>query len=132
MDASFHKALGPDGIPGRILKETAQQIAPSLTLLFDKSLRSAVVPDEWKLANVVPVFKRGIKEPIQNYRPISLLCIVSKVLERTNQTQLVSILSLPSPSAGYSLLFNILLSTSNFRCSSGIYPRTNSFPFIRQ
>ena len=76
------KALGPDGIPGRILKETAQQIAPSLTLLFNKSLHSAVVPDEWKLANVVPVFKRGIKEHVQNYRPISLLCIVSKVLER--------------------------------------------------
>ena len=82
MDASFHKALAPDGIPGRILKETAQQIAPSLTLLFNKSLHSAVVPDEWKLANVVPVFKRGIKEHVQNYRPISLLCIVSKVLER--------------------------------------------------
>ena len=76
------KALGPGGIPGRILKETAQQIAPSLTLLFNKSLHSAVVPDEWKLANVVPVFKRGIKEHVQNYRPISLLCIVSKVLER--------------------------------------------------
>ena len=70
------KALGPDGIPGRILKETAQQIAPSLTLLFNKSLHSVVVPDEWKLANVVPVFKRGIKEHVQNYRPISLLCIV--------------------------------------------------------
>ena len=40
------KALGPDGIPGRILKETAQQIAPSLTLLFKKSLHSAVIPDE--------------------------------------------------------------------------------------
>ena len=55
------KALGPDGIPGRILKETAKQIAPSLTLLFNKSLHSAVVPGKWKLANVVPVFKRGIK-----------------------------------------------------------------------
>ena len=67
------KALGPDGIPGRILKETAQQIVPSLTLLFNKSLHSAVVPDEWKLANVVPVFKRGIKEHVQNYRPIFLI-----------------------------------------------------------
>ena len=76
------KAPGSDGIPGRILKETAQQIAPSLTLLFNKSLHSAVVPDEWKLASAVPVFKRGIKEHVQNYRPISLLCIVSKVLER--------------------------------------------------
>ncbi|CAB3994070.1 Hypothetical predicted protein [Paramuricea clavata] len=76
------KALGPDGIPSRILKETAQQIAPSLTLLFNKSINSGVVPDEWKLANVVPVYKRGEKEDVQNYRPISLLCIVSKLLER--------------------------------------------------
>ena len=76
------KVLRPDGIPGRILKETAKQIAPSLTLLLNKSLHSAVVPGKWKLANVVPVFKRGIKEHVQNYRPISLLCIVSKVLER--------------------------------------------------
>ena len=76
------KTLGPDGIPSRILKETAQQIAPSITLLFNKSMNSGVVPDEWKLANVVSVYKRGEKEDVQNYRPISLLCIVSKLLER--------------------------------------------------
>ena len=76
------KALGPDGIPSRILKQIAQQIAPSITLLFIKSINSGVVPDEWKLANVVPVYKRGEKEDVQNYRPISLLCIVSKLLER--------------------------------------------------
>ena len=76
------KALGPDGIPGRILKESAQTIAPSLTLLFNKSLHFAVVPHEWKLANVVPIFKKGVKDHVQNYRPISLLCVVSKLLER--------------------------------------------------
>ena len=63
-------------------KHAAQQIALSLASLFNKSLYSAVVPDEWKLANVAPVFKRGIKEHVQNYRPIFLLCIVLKVLER--------------------------------------------------
>ncbi|CAB3990484.1 Hypothetical predicted protein [Paramuricea clavata] len=76
------KALGPDEIPGRILKVTANQIAPSLTRLFNKSLQVGVVPDEWKLANVVPVFKKGEKDRVENYRPISLLCIVSKLLER--------------------------------------------------
>ena len=63
------KALGPDGIPGRILKETAQQIAPSLTLLFNKSLHSAVVPDEWKLANVVPVLKEISKNTFKTTDP---------------------------------------------------------------
>ena len=62
-----NKALGPDDIPGRILKQTAQQIALSLASLFNKSLYSAVVPDEWKLANVAPVFKRGIKEHVQTH-----------------------------------------------------------------
>ena len=76
------KASGPDEIPGRILKATADRIAFSLTCLFNKSLSIGVVPDEWKLANVVPVFKKGENDRVENYRPISLLCVVSKLLER--------------------------------------------------
>ena len=68
------KAHGPDGIPARLLTETASVIAPSLCDLFK--------PREWKLANVVPVFKKGDKEYVENYRPISLLSLISKVLER--------------------------------------------------
>jgi hypothetical protein len=52
------KAQGPDGIPSRLLTETADQIAPSLCDLFNKSLRTGVVPRDWKLANVVPSLKR--------------------------------------------------------------------------
>ncbi|CAB4035087.1 Hypothetical predicted protein [Paramuricea clavata] len=76
------KALGSDEIPGRILKVTANQITLSLTRLFNKSLQVGVVPDEWKLANVVPVFKKGEMDRVENNRPIALLCIVSKLLER--------------------------------------------------
>ena len=43
---------------------------------------SGTIPEEWKLANIVPVHKKGDKEYVENYRPISLLCITSKVLER--------------------------------------------------
>jgi hypothetical protein len=50
--------------------------------LFHKSLRLGTVPEEWKLANVVPVFKKGEKCHCENYRPMSLLLIVSKQLER--------------------------------------------------
>ena len=77
-----NKASGPDGITSRLLKETAEQIAPSLTQLFNQSLSCGTVPDNWKLANVVPVYKKGNKTHVENYRPISLLSIVSKVLER--------------------------------------------------
>lgn len=80
LDAT--KATGPDEIPSRLLKQTADVIAPSLCKLFNKSLLSGTLPEEWKLANVVPVYKKGDKEHTENYRPISLLSIVSKVLER--------------------------------------------------
>ena len=56
-----NKAQGPDGIPARLLTETAFQITPSLCSLFNKSLRSGILPDDWKLANVVPVQKKETK-----------------------------------------------------------------------
>ncbi|CAB4017824.1 Hypothetical predicted protein [Paramuricea clavata] len=56
------KATGSDGIPARLLKETAEVIAPSLCCLFNKSLNTGTLPDEWKLANVVPVHKKGNAE----------------------------------------------------------------------
>ena len=76
------KATGPDGIPARLLKETASVISPSLCKLYNKSLDQGIFPQDWKLANIVPIYKKGQREHTENYRPISLLPIVSKVLER--------------------------------------------------
>jgi hypothetical protein len=59
------KAHGSDGIPARLLTETAYLIAPSLCDLFNKSLRTGVLPRDWKLANVVPVFMKGDKEMLK-------------------------------------------------------------------
>ena len=53
-----------------------------ITKLFNKSLSYGKLPDDWKLANIVPVYKKGEKNQVENYRPISLLSVVSKVLER--------------------------------------------------
>ena len=64
-----NKSRGPDGIPVRLLKETAMQIAPSLRVLFNKFSNIGVLPDEWKLANVVPVHKHGEKSNVEHYRP---------------------------------------------------------------
>ncbi len=75
------KAHGPDGLPSRILKECSSQLAPSLHRLFTKSLQLSQIPAEWKLANIVPLHKKGNREYVENYRPISLLSVVSKVLE---------------------------------------------------
>jgi hypothetical protein len=78
-----NKATGPDEIPARLLKNTAAKVAPSLCRLLNISLQHGIiVPRDWKLANVVPVYKKNNREHAESYRPISLLPIVSKVLER--------------------------------------------------
>ena len=76
------KATGPDKIPAKLLKETASVIAPSLCKLLNKSLSTGSFPQNWKEANVVPVFKKDEVECTENYRPSSLLSLVTKVLER--------------------------------------------------
>ena len=54
------KAMGPDNIPTYLLKEIALQISPSLAMIFQASLNQCKLPAEWKVAHVVPVFKREI------------------------------------------------------------------------
>ena len=60
------KASGPDNIPAYLLKELASQIAPSLTVVFQASLNQCKLPTEWKVAHVVPVFKKGSKSSPNN------------------------------------------------------------------
>ena len=69
----MNKTSGPDQIPARTLKERAHEIAPSFCDLFNKLLSLGSLPTEWKLTNIVPVYKKENKEYIENYRPISLL-----------------------------------------------------------
>ena len=76
-----HKAAGPDEIHARVLRELHSPLAPVLSDLFQRSLDSGEVPEDWKEANVAPVFKKGDKNRASNYRPISLTSIVCKLLE---------------------------------------------------
>ncbi len=76
------KSTGPDGVSPRLLLEAGLGIVPSLTKLINLSLSSAKVPNSWKIANVIPLFKKGEKSDTNNYRPVSLLSCVSKILER--------------------------------------------------
>lgn len=76
-----HKAAGPDNIKPLVLQTLRHQISPILSLLFQKSLDTGILPNIWTSANVVPLFKKGNKEDPANYRPISLTCILCKVLE---------------------------------------------------
>jgi len=76
-----NKSHGPDGIPTRFLKETAQHISPVLALIFNASLYQGKLPEDWKSAFVVPVFKKGVRSDPTNYRPISLTCVCCKIFE---------------------------------------------------
>ena len=85
-----HKACGPDGLSARILSECADELAVPLTKLCVLSLSQGKFPTIWKKAHVAPVYKKGDREDPANYRPVSLLSICSKVLERVVCDQLVA------------------------------------------
>ncbi len=72
------KATGMDGIPANILKLKSTLIAPSITFIFNLSIRTGIYIDEWKLAKVIPIYKSEDKRKCENYRPISILPIISK------------------------------------------------------
>ena len=76
-----NKAQGPDGIHGHILKNCASALAYPLSLIYKTSYNTGSIPREWKTANVVPVHKKGSKSLVDNYRPISLTCLVMKIFE---------------------------------------------------
>eukprot|EP00061_Rhincodon_typus_P002524 g17785.t1 len=63
------KSLGPDGICPRILREARGQIAGALANIFVSSLATGEVPEDWRIANVVPVFKKCNRDNLGNYRP---------------------------------------------------------------
>jgi exonuclease III len=86
------KAQGPDNLPTRVLKDCAQELTPSITTLYNESLHQSKVPKAWKNANVTPIHKKGDKHLANNYRPISLLPVISKVLERCIYNKIIDFL----------------------------------------
>ncbi|KAJ7411667.1 hypothetical protein BTVI_48805 [Pitangus sulphuratus] len=77
-----YKSMRLDGIHPRILKELADVIAECLLMIFEQSWEYGEVPDDWKLANIVPIFKKGKKDDPGNYRPVSLTSVPGKVMEK--------------------------------------------------
>ena len=80
-------------IPSKLLKMAASIVAPSLTAISTKSIITGVYPTEWKMARVTPVFKKGVKSNLINYRPISVIPVVSKVFEKIVYDQLYQYLN---------------------------------------
>ena len=89
-NVNSNKACGPDGIHGKILKHCAAGLAHPLSMLFRLSYNSGSLPRDWKVANVVPVHKKGSKDNVENYRPISLTSLVMKTFERVLKKELLA------------------------------------------
>ena len=88
-----NKAVGLDNIPAWILKQTSDIIVPHLTYIFNLCLKTGTFVDEWKKAKVTPIYKGGSHSDMNNYRPISVLPLVSKIFEKIVFKQLYSYLS---------------------------------------
>ena len=72
---------GPDHFSSRFLSEFSASLCTPLSILYTKSMESVAVPQDWRDANVTPIFKKGSKNNPSNYRPISLTSIPCKVME---------------------------------------------------
>ena len=89
---STQNSNGPDGRSTKLFKVIEPEITTSLTLLINQVLRTGTFPDKLKIAKVIPIFKKGETTAFNNYRPISLLPVISKVIEQIMFNQLSSYL----------------------------------------
>ena len=85
---SAKTSTGPDGFSTKLLKVIEPEISTSLTLLINQAINSGTFPNKLKVAKVIPIFKKGDKATFNNHRPISLLPVISKVIEKIMYNQL--------------------------------------------
>ena len=82
LQLDCHKSMGPDEIHLRVLRELVEVIAEPLSIIYQRSLLTGEVPEDWSLANVTPIYKKGCREDPGNYRPVSLTSVPGKIMEQ--------------------------------------------------
>ncbi len=117
------KSVGLDKISTNVLQIAAPAVAQPLTNIFNKSIALSQFPSEWKAARVIPVFKKGQRTMLDNYRPISILPVVSKLIERILYNQLSKYLEKESILSEYQFGFRSSHSTTTtlLDCSNEWY-----------
>ena len=88
----MHSAPGPDGISNVLLRQGSNSFFSALSSFFSTILAKRSLPQEWKRANVIPIFKSGPRTQCSNYRPVSLTCTLCKVFERLIKNKILSYL----------------------------------------
>lgn len=74
-------APGPDNISAKVPKGTIAASSRMLSIIINQSLSTGILPSDWNISKVTPIFKAGKRSDPSNYRPISLTCIACKLLE---------------------------------------------------
>ena len=105
VNLGIRKSSGTDDVSARMLKATADITTPTLTRLFNMSIRTGLFPDCWKTARIVPIPKKGCITNPRNYRPVSILPVLSKVFERIIYTLVSKHLKVHSPISPYQFGF---------------------------
>ena len=118
IQLNSNKATGLDKISARMIKDAATVITPSITKLFNLSIQETIFPTIWKTARIIPIYKSGDKQDPTNYRPISILPTISKILEKAIYMQLSTYPEgnklLSTSQFGFRLNSNTVLATAKF------------------
>ena len=93
MSMKSKSSTGHDDISNKVLKEIIPYLAKPLTYIFNQSLSLGIFPDTFKLAKVIPIYKSGDRFDPTNYRPISLLPVFSKILEKIVYIRMINFIT---------------------------------------
>ena len=89
-ELNANKSCRPDDTHPRILKHCSNSLALPLCALFTTSFKCGEIPDDWKIANVISLYKKGAKDKVESYRPVSLTSTASKICEKTSRKSMVN------------------------------------------
>lgn len=86
---NISKSPGPDGIHPRVLREISSTISTPIAIIFQTSISTGELPEDWKCANITALFKKGNKKVAGNYRPVSLTSIICKLMESLVREEII-------------------------------------------